>query len=98
MFFSALANEIMVRDSIDVERKIYSSTPDQTMLVVQPLTNTFIDDEDLSHYTNYEDDDDADENTIELETISEVKATKKSSKKSQKRSPIVTSTIDFSKQ
>ncbi len=68
-FFSAVANEIMVRDSIDVERKIYSSTPDQTMLVVQPLTNTFIDDEDLSHYTNYEDDDDADENTIELETI-----------------------------
>jgi len=67
-------------------------------LVVQPLTNTFIDDEDLSHYTNYEDDDDADENTIELETISEAKATKKSSKKSQKRSPIVTSTVDFSKQ
>ena len=88
----------MVRDSRDVERKIYSSTPDQSMLIVQPLATTFIDDEDFSHNTNYEDEeDDQDDKTVELETTSENRPTKK--KNSRKDNPIIiTSTVDFTKQ
>lgn len=87
----------MVRDSRDVERKIYSSTPDQSMLIVQPLATTFIDDEDFSHYTNYEDEeDDQDDNTVELEAISESRPKKKNSRKG--RPIVVTSTVDFTKQ
>lgn len=52
-----------------MERRIYSSTPDQSMLIVQPLA-TFLDDEeeDFSHYTNYDDDDD-DDKEVTLESF-----------------------------
>lgn len=91
----------MVRDSRDCERKIYSSTPDQSMLIVQPLATTFIDDEDFSNYTNYEDEDDQNDNTVELETISENQPKiKKNNKKTTRNGVpiVVTSTVDFTKE
>ena len=72
------ANEICIRDSVDMERKIYSSTPDQSMLIVQPLA-TFLDDDedDFSHYTNYEDEDDKE---VTLESLRVENPKKKPSK------------------
>lgn len=79
----------MVRDSADIERKIYSSTPDQTMLMVQPLVHTFVDDEaDFSNYTNYEGDDIDD---VTLASISE-----KSLKRLKKQGPLnVAGSLDY---
>ena len=57
-FAIILANEIFVRDSRDVERKLYSSTPDQSMFIVEALETFINEDEDenenFSNYTNYE--------------------------------------------
>jgi hypothetical protein len=65
---------------VDIERKIYSSTPDQSMFVVQAL-DTFVDDEeDFSNYTNYEDD-----NEIELEVFDEKDSTLKNKKPTRKQ-------------